>query len=325
MSKKRCRRGHRNRSAVSVTRITVDVGHPNQVNPHRCQSPKLPQNVRFSPNPTVTKRSQNLLQNVRFSPNPTVTKRSQNRRSRVPNPSRASIAVTQPLKHVKTWKNEVINSTKIEQVSRISTNGDDRHAQKLFVNIVDSVCVCSVIVLCAQLMDLSRHMVLAGGQVAGFSRKRSDRWRPQILPQTSKCHEYQNSVGNPASVLYFVRTFYWINCCFFFVEPRRKKMRVHRSGCVTVTCCYRCYGYRCNARRPRRVVAAMSLDHTRCHDRLLRPWPGATVYRSRKRRWQSRNFRIELTRLQTRRYSDASFTKLRADLNYEYHVATVSI
>ena len=55
MSKKCCRRGHRNRSAVSVTRITVDVGHPNQVNPHRCQSPKLPQNVRFHQTP----RSQN--------------------------------------------------------------------------------------------------------------------------------------------------------------------------------------------------------------------------------------------------------------------------
>ena len=46
-------------------------------------------------------------------------------------------------------------------------NEDDRHAQKLFVNVVDRVCVCSVIVLCAQGMDLSRHMVLAGG----------DRWR----------------------------------------------------------------------------------------------------------------------------------------------------
>ena len=44
-----------NRTAVSVTRITVDVGHPNQFNPHRCQSPKLPQNVRFH----QTTRSQN--------------------------------------------------------------------------------------------------------------------------------------------------------------------------------------------------------------------------------------------------------------------------
>ena len=147
MSKKRCRRGHRNRSAVSVTRITVDIGHPNQVNPHRCQSPKLPQYVRFHQTP-----------------------RSQNHRSRVPNPSRASIAATQPLKYVTTWKNEVINSTKTEQISRISVNEDDWHAQKLFVNVVDSVCVCSVIVSCAQGMDLSRHMVLAGGEVAGYGR-----------------------------------------------------------------------------------------------------------------------------------------------------------
>ena len=29
MSKNRCYQGHRNRSAVSVTRITVDIGHPN--------------------------------------------------------------------------------------------------------------------------------------------------------------------------------------------------------------------------------------------------------------------------------------------------------
>ena len=42
MSKNRCCQGHRNRSAVSVTRITVDIGHPNQeeeeVNPHRFRS-----------------------------------------------------------------------------------------------------------------------------------------------------------------------------------------------------------------------------------------------------------------------------------------------
>ena len=104
MSKKRCLRGHRNRSAVSVTRITVDIGHPNQVNPHRCQSPKLPQNVRFHQTP----RSQNGHKTIKV---------------------------------------------------------------KLGIR-VDSVCVCSVIVLCAQGMDLSRHMVLAGGQTAG---KRGDR------------------------------------------------------------------------------------------------------------------------------------------------------
>ena len=42
MSKNRCYQGHRNRSAVSVTRITVDIGHPNQeeeeVNPCRFRS-----------------------------------------------------------------------------------------------------------------------------------------------------------------------------------------------------------------------------------------------------------------------------------------------
>ena len=42
MSKNRCCQGHRNRSAVSVTRITVDIGHPNQeeeeVNQHRFRS-----------------------------------------------------------------------------------------------------------------------------------------------------------------------------------------------------------------------------------------------------------------------------------------------
>ena len=42
MSKNRCCQGHRNRSAVSVTRITVDIGHPSQeeeeVNTHRFRS-----------------------------------------------------------------------------------------------------------------------------------------------------------------------------------------------------------------------------------------------------------------------------------------------
>ena len=30
MSKNRCCQGHRNRSAVSITRITVDIGHPSK-------------------------------------------------------------------------------------------------------------------------------------------------------------------------------------------------------------------------------------------------------------------------------------------------------
>ena len=79
MSKNRCCQGHRNRSAVSVTRITFDIGHPNQVNPTSFPEPNLPQNVRFHQTP-----------------------RSQNHRSRVPNASRASIAAAQPLKHVET-------------------------------------------------------------------------------------------------------------------------------------------------------------------------------------------------------------------------------
>ena len=100
MSKNRCCQGHRNRSAVSVTRITVDIGHPSQeeeVNPHRFRSQIfLPQNVRFHQTP-----------------------HSQNHRSRVPNPSRVSIAAAQPLKHVKTRKNELLNSTKTKQFCRI--------------------------------------------------------------------------------------------------------------------------------------------------------------------------------------------------------------
>ena len=85
MSKNRCCQGHRNRSAVSVTRIR-----------RRSQSTSFPE--------------PNLPQNVRFHQTP----RSQNHRSRVPNPSRASIAAAQPLKHVKTRRNVVPNSIKNE-------------------------------------------------------------------------------------------------------------------------------------------------------------------------------------------------------------------
>ena len=60
MSKNRCCQGHRNRSAVSVTRITVDIGHPSQeeVNPHCfrsqiCRKIKCP----FSPNTKPSKSS----------------------------------------------------------------------------------------------------------------------------------------------------------------------------------------------------------------------------------------------------------------------------
>ena len=124
MSKNRFCQGHRNRSAVSVTRITVHIGHPNL---HRFRNPKLPQNVHFHQTPW-----------------------SQNHRSQVPNPSQGSIAAAQPLKDVDTWKNEVLNSTKTEQINRIFVNGNNSHVQKLFVNIVDCVIVCSIIVLCAQ-------------------------------------------------------------------------------------------------------------------------------------------------------------------------------
>ena len=55
MSKNRCCQGHRNRSAVSVTRITVDIGRPSQeeeeVNPHRFRRRKNmnPKNTKKSP------------------------------------------------------------------------------------------------------------------------------------------------------------------------------------------------------------------------------------------------------------------------------------
>ena len=98
MSKNRCCQGHRNRSAVSVTRITVDIGHPSQEEEeiHIVSGAKFAAKCPFSPNSTVTKH-----------------------RSRVPNPSRASIAAAQPLKHVETRKNEVLNSTKSKQFCRI--------------------------------------------------------------------------------------------------------------------------------------------------------------------------------------------------------------
>ena len=52
MSKNRCCQGHCNRSAVSVTRITVDIGHPNQeeeVNPTSFPEPKAAAKCPFSP------------------------------------------------------------------------------------------------------------------------------------------------------------------------------------------------------------------------------------------------------------------------------------
>ena len=68
---------------------------------------------------------------------------------RVPNPSRASIAAAQPLKHVETRKNVDLNSTKTKDFCRICHIENHPHAQKLFVIIVASGIECSVIVLCA--------------------------------------------------------------------------------------------------------------------------------------------------------------------------------
>ena len=84
--------------SASLESLNIDIGHPNQeeVNPHRFPEPNLPQKVSFHQYP-----------------------RSQNHRSRVPNPSRASIAATQPLKHVETRKNAVLYSTKTKHFCRI--------------------------------------------------------------------------------------------------------------------------------------------------------------------------------------------------------------
>ena len=59
MSKNRCCQGHRNRSAVSVTRITVDIGHPSQEKKsiHIVSGAKFAAKCPFSPNTTVTKPS----------------------------------------------------------------------------------------------------------------------------------------------------------------------------------------------------------------------------------------------------------------------------
>ena len=109
MSKNRCCQGHRNRSTVSVTRIIVDIGHPSQeeeeVNPH-CFRSQICRKM------SVFTRHHG----------------HKNHRSRVP--SRASIAAAQPLKHVETRKNEVLNSTKTKQFCRICEIENHRHAQK---------------------------------------------------------------------------------------------------------------------------------------------------------------------------------------------------
>ena len=92
MSKNRCCQGHRNRSAVSVTRITVDIGRPSQeeeeVNPHRFRSQICRKMSVF------TKLHGHKTIKVEF-------------RIRVERP-------LLPLKHVKTRRNVVPNSIKNE-------------------------------------------------------------------------------------------------------------------------------------------------------------------------------------------------------------------
>ena len=118
MSKNRCCQGHRNRSAVRVTRITVDIGRQSQeeeVNPHRFRSQICRKMSVF------TKLHGHKTIEVEF-------------RIRVERP--------QPVKHVETRKNEVLNSTKTKQFCRICDFENHRHAQKLFVIIVTSGLEC---------------------------------------------------------------------------------------------------------------------------------------------------------------------------------------
>ena len=57
MSKNRCCQGHRNRSAVSVTRITVDIGTRKTQSRRIVSGAKFAAKCPFSPNSTVTKPS----------------------------------------------------------------------------------------------------------------------------------------------------------------------------------------------------------------------------------------------------------------------------
>ena len=108
MSKNRCCQGHRNRSAVSVTRITVDIGHPSreeeEVNQHRFRSQICRKTSVF------TKLHGHKTIEVEF-------------RIRVERP-------LLPLKHVETRKNVVQNSTKTKQFCRIFHFENNPHAQK---------------------------------------------------------------------------------------------------------------------------------------------------------------------------------------------------
>ena len=113
-----------------------------------------------------------MPQNVRFHQTP----RSQNHRSRVPNPSRASIAAAQPLKHVETRKNEVLNSTKTKHCCRICDNENHRHAQKLFVIIVASGIECSAS------SNAARHRLMCPITESMEHGVENRRWRSSLKP-----------------------------------------------------------------------------------------------------------------------------------------------
>ncbi len=144
MSKKRCRRGHRNRSAVSVTRITVDVGLTIKLI-HIAARAQMFIFTKLHGHKTITKPSKSSSE------------------------SESSVHCCHAAVKTKRERMKSKNSTKTEQINRISVNGDNWHAQKLFVNVIlDSVIVCSVIVLCAQGMDLSRQHGFSGPPVGRF-------------------------------------------------------------------------------------------------------------------------------------------------------------
>ena len=119
MSKNRCCQGHRNRSAVSVTRITVDIGRPSQeeeeVNRHRFRSQICRKMSVF------TKLHGHKTIEVEF-------------RIRVERP----FLPRKPLKHVKTRRNVVPNSIKTKYFYRIFDFKNNPDAQKLFVIIIGS-------------------------------------------------------------------------------------------------------------------------------------------------------------------------------------------
>ena len=149
MSKNRCCQGHRNRNAVSVTRITVDIGHPSQeeeVNTHRFRSQIC--------------RKMSVFTKLR----------SQNHRSRVPNPSRASIAAAQTLKHVETRKNEVLKLDENETFLP-----DMRHSKSL---------TCTEIICdhCRKRHRMQRHRFMCPITESMEHGVEIRRWRSSVKP-----------------------------------------------------------------------------------------------------------------------------------------------